>query len=209
MQRKYQRDFYLQDTFEVARALLGSYLCTQINGHLTAGKIVEIEAYIGAIDKAAHSYPNKKTKRTAIQFGLGGYAYIFLIYGMYSQFCVVTGNKGIADVILIRAIEPIVGIEIMQQRRNTKNHKNLTNGPGKLCQSLGITTQFYGEDLLGNIIWIAPKEETIEDPSKIATSKRIGIDYAEEFVDKPWRFFIATNPYVSRFPAPKRTQANV
>jgi len=121
--QKLNRDFYLQDAFEVTKKLLGAYLCTCIDGKITVGKIVETEAYIGGIDKASHSYKGKRTKRTEIQFGIGGHAYIFLVYGMYSQFCVVTGPENISDVVLVRALEPIEGLELMQARRKPQKKK--------------------------------------------------------------------------------------
>lgn len=196
---KYPRDFYLQDTEQVAQQILGSYLCTCINGQVTVGKIVETEIYLGSIDKAAHSYPNKKTARTQIQFGLGGYAYIFLVYGMYYQFCLVTGPVDVPDVVLIRALEPIAGIEYMVERRKTQQVKNLTNGPGKLCISLDITKDLYGADLLGEKIWLSPPHPAdMININQIQTAKRIGINYAEEFVDKLWRFYIKDNQYVSK-----------
>jgi DNA-3-methyladenine glycosylase len=196
---KYPRDFYLQDTFTVAQQILGSYLCTCIDGQLTVGKIVETEVYLGSIDKAAHSYPHKKTPRTQIQFGLGGYAYIFLVYGMYYQFCIVTGPVDVPDVVLIRALEPIAGIEYMMARRKTQQVKNLTNGPGKLCISLYITKDLYGADLLGEKIWLSPPNPSnMININQIQTAKRIGIDYAEEFADKLWRFYINDNQYVSK-----------
>ncbi|MEI6429156.1 MAG: DNA-3-methyladenine glycosylase [Pseudanabaena sp. ELA607] len=204
---KLPRDFYLQNTFKVAQNLLGTYLCTQINHQITAGKIVETEAYIGAIDYAAHSYPNKRTKRTAIQFGLGGYAYIFLIYGMYPQFCVVTEDYNICNVVLIRALEPIIGMEVMQERRKINSKKGtsqgviqtkqIANGPGKLCIALGITTAMYGSDLCGAPIWLSAATEPVADALIMATP-RIGIDYAGEFALKPWRFYLDGNDYVSR-----------
>ena len=197
MRKKYERDFYLQDTFEVAKQLLGAYLSTYLDGHLTSGMIVEVEPYIGGIDKASHSYQGRRTQRTEIQFGPGGHAYVYLIYGMYSQFCVVTGPENVSDVILIRALEPTDGIDVMKQRRNQSNKNNLTNGPGKLCMALGITTELYGEDLCGDKIWIAPPNANI-NPDRIVAAKRIGIDYAEEFADKLWRFHIKDNKFVSK-----------
>jgi len=196
---KYPRDFYLQNTLQVAQQILGSYLCTYINSQLTVGKIVETEVYLGSIDKAAHSYPNKKTPRTQIQFGLGGYAYIFFVYGMYHQFCLVTGPVNVADVVLIRALEPIAGIEYMMTRRKSQQVKNLTNGPGKLCISLHITKDLYGADLLGEQIWLSPPHPAdIININQIQSAKRIGIDYAGEFVDKLWRFYIKNNQYISK-----------
>ena len=210
--------FYQRNTFQVAKELLGKILVTNINGKLTAGKIVELEPYLGGWDKASHSYPNKLTPRTKIQFKEGGFAYIFLIYGIYSQLCIVTEKQNIPDVILIRALEPVYGIDIMYKRRYVdnvkgslklnKSHKfdlhhlnkkdliNLTNGPGKLTKAMGITTKLYGESLTGNKIWVA-NAPTIST-EQIACAPRIGIDYAEEFAKKPWRFYIRNNIFVSK-----------
>lgn len=194
---KYDKDFYLEDTFEIARKLVGSYLCTYFDNILTCGKIVELESYIGGIDKASHSYMGKRTARTEIQFGAGGHAYIFQIYGLYSQFCIVTRPENISDVILIRALEPVEGLDTMKARRKVTNTKDLTNGPGRLCQALGITKELYGESLCGNTIWISPRPDEIQDDAIVCAS-RIGIDYAEEFAFKPWRFYLKESPYVSK-----------
>lgn len=195
---RFLRDFYLQETFKVAKKLLGAYLCTNVDGYLTCGMIVETEVYIGGEDKASHSYKGKRTLRTEIQFGYGGYAYTFFIYGKYTQFCVVTGTANISDVVLIRALQPVEGIEIMSKRRKTNNLLKLTNGPGKLCDALGITTQFYGEDLCGDRIWISPANKLAIEFETIP-SKRVGICYAEEYTDKLWRYYVRGNPYVSRY----------
>src|SRR5579859_5355942 len=141
------RDFYLQDTMACLKQCLGKIIVTQIDTELTAGRIVEAEAYIGTIDKASHSYLGKHTPRTHIQFGIGGHAYIFSVH-THTQFCFVTGLENVSDVILIRGIEPIIGIDIMKRRRQKfASILDLGSGPGKLCVSLGITKSFYGNDL--------------------------------------------------------------
>lgn len=189
--------FYQRDTFEVARELLGKYLVSNINNKVVAGKIVEIEPYLGTWDKASHSYPYKKTPRTEIQFANGGVAYVYFVYGMYYQFCIVTETEDIPNVILIRALEPVYNLETMQQRRG-KNVKeiNLTNGPGKLCIALGIDKNLYGESLVGNKLWLADNENVKDND--IICSSRVGIDYAGEFAKLPWRFYIKNNKYVSK-----------
>ncbi len=187
---------YLKDPFDVAQKhLLGAYLCSDIGGVFTAGKITELEVYIGAYDKACHAYLNKKTIRNQVMFASGGRAYVFFVYGMYHQFNVVVSPQGEANAILIRSLEPVAGLNIMQQRRKTTNIKNLTTGPGKLCQALGINTQEHNGLLLHQSpIWIAKGEE-IRD---IVATTRVGIDYAEEYKDKPWRFYLKNSQFISK-----------
>lgn len=193
---RYSRAFFLEDTFAVAKRLLGSVLCSVEAGHLTAGKIVEVEAYLGGFDKAAHAYGYKRTHRTEIQYGVGGYAYITLIYGLHWQCNVVTAPANEPHAVLIRALEPVAGIEIMQQRRGNMSGVNLTNGPGKLCQALGITGALYGADLCGNQLWIEPASALSEE--EIIATTRIGVDYAAEFALKPWRFYVRRSRFVSK-----------
>lgn len=191
------KDFLL-DPFETAtEVLLGAYLCSNIGGEFTAGKITELEVYIGAEDKASHAYPNKKTKRNEVMFGPGGVAYVFFVYGMYHQFNVVLNEAGTANAILIRGLEPVAGIEFMKERRKCEKIKNLTTGPGKLCQALGITREHNGIDLGGDLLWLSPKTKKID----VDSTPRIGIDYAEEYVNKPWRFVLKNNLFVSKMPA--------
>lgn len=195
--KKFSKSFYQKDTIEIAKRLLGCLLVTNIDGKITGGKIVETEVYLGQIDKASHAYPSKLTPRTKIQFASGGVAYIYLVYGLYYQFCVVTNKKNIPDVVLIRALEPLIGIKEMKKRRRVRKLKDISNGPGKLCQALKITKMLYGESLIGNKIWITPSPRKIPEKN-IIYAKRIGIDYAKEFKHKLWRFFIKGNQFVSR-----------
>ncbi|MFN2391507.1 MAG: DNA-3-methyladenine glycosylase [Pyrinomonadaceae bacterium] len=205
--KKLSREFYTRaDTLRIAQDLLGKILVVPtLTGKKVSGMIVETEAYLGAEDKAAHSYRNRRTKRTETMFAVGGTVYIFFIYGMYFQFNVVVGEPGVPHAILIRAVEPVEGIEIMRERRSVKNgktiiskmpDKNLTSGPGKLCIALGIDRTFNNEDLLGERVsveeWREPSDE------EIASGKRIGINYAEEFAEKPWRFWLKDNLFVSK-----------
>lgn len=188
---------YLRDPFEAAtEVLLGAYLCSKIGGQFVAGKITELEVYIGAEDKACHAYLNRKTARNAVMFEQGGVAYVFFVYGMYNQFNVVVGKEGEANAILIRGLEPVAGLEVMAERRKTDKLANLTTGPGKLCQALGITRDHNAVDLSGDLLWLSPREEA---PEWEATP-RIGIDYAEEYRDKPWRFVIKGSKFVSKMP---------
>ena len=194
-EQRIDKSEFLRNPFEVAtEVLLGSYLCSNIGGEFSAGKITELEVYIGAEDKACHAYLNRKTPRNAVMFEAGGLAYVYFVYGMHHQFNVVVSPQGVADAILIRSLEPVAGLEIMQKRRNNTKISNLTTGPGKLCQALGITREQNAIDLTENLLWISPRTET----PKIITSKRIGIDYAEEYKDKPWRFLIADNKFISK-----------
>jgi DNA-3-methyladenine glycosylase len=201
---KLPREFYLRpDTLEVARDLLGKLLVIPTaTGERVSGMIVEAEAYLGAIDKAAHSYGNRRTKRTETMFALGGTVYIFFIYGMYFQFNVVVGEIDTPHAVLIRAVEPVENVELMRERRLLKNpnskmlDKNLTSGPGKLCIALGIDKNFNNADLLGQKVWL--EEFKTFSADEIACGKRIGIDYAEEFAEKPWRFWVKDNTFVSK-----------
>jgi len=200
---KFDRNFYLNDTFEVAIGLLGATLHTNIDGELASGKIVELEIYLGKVDKASHAYGGKRTTRNKVMYHMGGIGYIYLIYGLHSLFNVVTGMDNDAHAILIRALEPVSGIEIMEKRRNSNDFLNLTSGPGKLCSALKITRDQNGVGLTGNTIWIEPPKEKIPD-NKIIKAKRIGIDYAEEYKNKLWRFYIKDNPHVSKKITPPR-----
>jgi len=190
------RSDYLHDTFHVARdVLLGAYLCTNIDGHFCVGKITELEVYMGDIDRASHAWPNKKTDRNKIMFGIGGHAYMYFIYGMYSMFNIVVGPQDRPHAILVRALEPIVGTDIMKQRRGREDIKNLANGPGKLTVAMGLTRAHYGADLTASKhVWISPRTEK----PKVAAGTRIGIDYAGPDKDLPWRFIIKDNPHISR-----------
>lgn len=181
----------------MARDLLGKILVVpDENGRRVSGMIVETEAYMGPDDKAAHSHKYRRTKRTEVMFSEGGVAYVFFVYGMYFQFNVVTGKQDVPHAILIRAVEPVEGIETMRARRGKMPDKNLTSGPGKLSIALGIDKTLNGEDLKGTNVWIEKGKE-ISD-SDIASGTRIGIDYAEEYSKKPWRFWIRGNMFVSK-----------
>jgi DNA-3-methyladenine glycosylase len=200
---KLERDFYNRKTLIVARQLLGKTLVHNKDGIITSGKIVEVEAYLGMIDKAAHTYNGKRTARVEHMYGMPGVAYVYFIYGMYYCFNVVTRETGIAEAVLVRAIEPVIGIDEMSIRRykmhsceiDNKKLLNLTSGPSKLCSALSINKDDNGKDLCGDSLYI---EDGIDNNFEIEISKRIGIDYSEEAAEFPWRFFIKGNPYVSR-----------
>ena len=195
---KLPREFYTRsNVVTVARGLLGKLLVVLAhNGKRVSGTIVEAEAYSGPHDRAAHSYGGRRTKRTETMYGIGGTAYVFFVYGMYNQFNVVTNVADAPHAVLIRALEPVEGIEVMRRRRQGQPDHNLTNGPGKLCIAMGIDRKSDSADLLGDRVWLE-HGRTIPR-SQIASGPRIGIDYAQEWVDKPWRFWIRDNPFVSR-----------
>ena len=195
---KLPRDFYMsEDTLQVSRDLLGKLLVVpDEQGQRVSGVIVETEAYMGEIDRAAHSFGGRRTPRNEITYAEGGHVYVFFIYGMYYQLNFVTGQANVPHVALIRGIEPVEGIEIMRGRRGTMPDKNLTSGPGKVCIAFGIDRSLNGENLLGDKIWLEDHRTFSED--EIGAGKRIGIDYAQEFAEKPWRFWVKNNPFVSR-----------
>ena len=198
------REFYIRDANTVARALLGKLLVHQSPEGLAAGMIVETEAYVGPEDDGAHSYGGRRTARTEIQFGPGGYAYVFGIYGMHYCFNAVCAGDGKPEVVLVRALEPVEGIELMAKRRGTQSLNALCSGPGKLCAALGITKEQYGLDLCGDRLYLTDFRAFSEE--QIRTSARINIDYAEKCRDYPWRYFIADNPHVSKVPKKYRTE---
>jgi len=199
---KLKREFYHRDSIIVAKELLGKILIHEVGGKKLSGKIVETEAYMGIDDKAAHSYGGKRTPRNEIMYGEAGFSYVFLIYGLHSCFNVVVNEADNPQAVLIRAVEPVAGSDEMsvlrfkkQLNELTKSQiKTLTNGPGKLSNALGIDRSCNGADLCGSSLYI---EEGREDSFDITTTKRVGIDYAEEAVDFPWRFYITGNPYIS------------
>lgn len=186
------------DVVEISRALLGKFLFTNVDGAITGGMIVETEAYNGRCDKACHAYYNKRTKRTAIMYEPGGKAYVYLCYGIHYLFNITTNVEGKADAVLVRAVEPVEGIEEMLERRNmTSLLPRLTAGPGVLSQALGISKAHYGASLRGESVWIEDRNIVFSDDD-IAISKRIGVDYAEEDALLPWRFYVRNNKWVSK-----------
>jgi DNA-3-methyladenine glycosylase len=200
--KKLNREFYNRDSIIVAKELLGKVLVHEIEGQKISARIVETEAYMGVVDKAAHSYNGKRTPRVEVMYGDPGYSYVFMIYGLHCCFNVVVNEKEIPQAILVRAVEPIHGTEWMAQKRFGKTYeqltksqrKSLTNGPGKLCGALSIDRNLNGLDLCDDVVYI---EEGESKDFNIVTTKRIGIDYAEEAKDFPWRFYIEGNEYVS------------
>ena len=191
----YQRS----NVVEIAQELLGKVLHTKIGNQHTAGIIVETEAYRSPDDKASHAHNNKRTNRTEIMFAQGGVAYIYLCYGIHQMMNVVTGKKDEAHAVLIRAIEPILGTDVMLERRKMdKIEYRLTAGPGSLGQALGISTKLNGTSLLKSESPIYITEGSSHYKSyDIIASPRVGIDYAEECKNWPWRFRIKGNRWAS------------
>lgn len=193
---KLSKDFYLQDTLTVAKALIGKYIVRVLNGKQIVVKIVETEAYIGSIDKACHAYNGRRTERTESLFLEGGHAYVYLIYGMYYCLNIVTEEKDMPCAVLIRGGEPVFGIEDMSLLRYKAAYnelsryqlKNFLDGPGKLCKALDINKEFDKESLMGNRLFLTEGEYI--DNKDICVGKRINIDYAEEAKDFLWRFYI-------------------
>ncbi len=190
-------EFYNRDTVTVARDLLGRMLCHDNGEGLTAGLIVETEAYLSCGDPACHA-ARGKTARNEAMFDPAGRAYIYFIYGNHYCFNAVTGQSGVGEAVLIRALEPVVGLELMYRRRGPlKPETGLTNGPGKLCQALGITGVLNRQPLQGHPLWIGRGFKRREqEPLSIISAPRIGISRGG---DKPWRFYIEGNRFVSNW----------
>jgi DNA-3-methyladenine glycosylase len=191
---KIPRGFYEQNTLDVARQLLGKYLVRQHADGTTIGKIVETEAYIGPDDKACHA-SRGRTPRTEIMFGQAGHAYVYLIYGFHCMLNIVTEAMDLPAAVLIRAVEPFAGLELMRARRGTQPLRSLASGPGKLCQAFAIDRRLNGGDLCGAVIYL---EDRGEPAAKVVTTPRIGVDYAGKWKRKPWRFLIRGNEFVSK-----------
>lgn len=183
------QSFFTKNAPELARELLGCKLVHETAGGITAGMIVETEAY-SQEDAASHSYKGE-TERTKVMFGPAGHTYIYFTYGMHYCFNVVSGSEGHGQGVLIRALQPVEGIEIMKSRRNREDEKELCNGPAKLVQAMGITKADYGKPLFEGNLYIQPRERTVP----ISSGPRIGITQA---IDVPWRYWITDNPYISR-----------
>jgi DNA-3-methyladenine glycosylase len=188
---KLKKDFYLQtDVVKVARDLIGKVLVTSFNNKLTSGIITEAEAYNGVDDSASHAYKGRRTKRTEIMYADGGTAYVYICYGIHSLFNVVTNDKEIPHAVLIRAIKPLDGIEVMMKRRNLKSlEKSFSGGPGTVAIALGINVEHTGANLLGNKIWI--EDRGIKIPEKeILVTERVGVENAGRDAKLPYRFVV-------------------
>jgi len=180
----------------VAKDVIGKVLVHRTPEGVLAGRIVEAEAYRGPEDRAAHSWAGRRTARTEVMFGPPGFAYLFFVYGMHWQLNLVTTREGAPHAVLIRAIEPLAGVSLMAARRGLpETSVDLSNGPGKLCQALDIDRRHYGVDLTRGALFLS---ESVTPVGKLGRSARIGVDYAEAWADKPWRFFELGNRWVSR-----------
>lgn len=192
-----ERRFFARDTLEVARDLLGRRLVRVAEGRRLAGSIVEVEAYVGEEDEASHASPGM-TERNTSMYGRPGHAYVYLIYGMHTCFNVVTGQTGFPAAVLVRALEPAEGLEAMRERRGGRPDEELTSGPGRLCEALGIELRFDGVDLC------APEASLfleVGDPvsdERVAKGPRINVRGDEIAMKVPWRFYVEGNRYVSR-----------
>jgi DNA-3-methyladenine glycosylase len=196
MKSRLRRRFYARNPLLVCQCLLGKTLVRRIDHQLIAGKIVEVEAYVGPEDEASHAYRNFRSPRTQIQYGKRGCSYVFIVYGMFHCFCVVVGPDHVPAVCLIRAVEPLLGLDLMRKNRKCATYRNLTNGPGRLCESFDIDKRHYGLDLCRSDTLFIGDGETVP-ASKIKSSRRIGVEYSGNSKRLPWRFYLE-NPFVSR-----------
>lgn len=196
---KLPRSYYSnQDVLFLAQDLLGKVLFTELNGETTAGIIVETEAYFGVKDKASHAYGGRRTDRTETLYSQGGISYVYLCYGIHHLFNVVTSVEDDPHAVLVRAVEPLIGKEIMERRRNMQASKPaISAGPGSASKALGIDRSFNKKDLTQNEIWIEDHGISYT-PDEIITGPRIGVAYAQEDALLPWRFFVKGNKYVSK-----------
>jgi DNA-3-methyladenine glycosylase len=185
--------FYTRpDVVQISRELLGKVLCTRFDGRLTEAVIVETEAYAGVDDRASHAYGGRRTKRTEVMYRSGGHAYIYLCYGMYSLFNVVTNVEGIPHAVLIRGAVPLAGVATMLERtQKPAVTDRLLNGPGKLAQALGLHYSQTGASLTGSTVWL--EDRGIPAPaSSVVVTPRIGVAYAGEDAKRPYRFLLTS-----------------
>ena len=187
---KLSRDFYAPGTLSIARDLIGMHLVHNDGGKLRVGRIVETEAYMGPQDLAAHSAKGR-TARTEVMFGEPGHAYVYFIYGFWYCLNIVTAPAGVPHAVLLRALEPVSGLE------------DKTWGPGLLCRAMNINKRLNGADLLGDELWLERPPRGTSRP-RISRATRIGVDYAGDWAKRPWRFFDRDSPYVSSASPKKR-----
>jgi DNA-3-methyladenine glycosylase len=196
--KKLDNSFYNRPSVvTIARELLGKILVTEFDRKRTSGRIVETEAYNGEIDRASHAWSGRRTRRTEVMYGGGGFAYVYLIYGIHQMFNVVTNAKEVPHAVLVRALDPLEGIPEMLRRTGKPTLDNtLTKGPGNLTKAMGLRTSHTGISLLGKEIYIGD-DGYRPRRSEVVAGPRIGVDYAGEDAALPYRFFIKGNPYVS------------
>jgi DNA-3-methyladenine glycosylase len=186
------------DVVALSRNLIGKYLFTLINGELTGGYIVETEAYAGIIDRASHSFGGRMTPRTQTMYMQGGVAYVYLCYGIHEMFNIVTSIEGQPHAILIRAVQPTDGLDIIMKRRNMETLKpNITKGPGSVAKALGISRKINAFSLQGDTVWVEDRGLTFTD-DEVTAGPRIGVDYAGDDALLPYRFYVKGNIYVSK-----------
>ena len=191
--RPLPRSFYARPVLQVARDTIGKILVHESPQGRVSGRIVEAEAYRGPHDRAAHSFGGRRTARTEVMYGPPGHAYVFFVYGMHWHVNIVTTAIDAPEAVLIRAVEPVEGVELMARRRGlVPGRRELTNGPGKLCQAFAIDARLYGADLTGGVLYL-----TDGPKSKVARDKRVGVDYAGSWADKKWRFYDPDSRFVS------------
>jgi DNA-3-methyladenine glycosylase len=191
---KLPRAFYEQTTIDVAKQLLGKYLVRKHPEGETIGRIIETEAYVGPHDLACHASKGR-TARTEVMFGPAGHAYVYFIYGFYHMLNLVTEVKDYPAAVLIRAVEPVTGVELMKARRKSNMLRSLASGPGKLCQAFAVDRTLNGTNLRGTILYVEDRGEPIP---KFRATSRIGVAYAGRWKDKPYRFLVRGSEFVSK-----------
>ena len=196
---KLAESFYTrEDTLSIARELLGKYLFTNVDGLLCGGMIVETEAYLGPEDMGSHSYNNRRTARNEMMYSAGGLVYMYICYGIHDMLNIVTGPENKAHAILIRAIQPTHGLEVMRERRKVRNEDTrLCRGPGALAKALALKKVHNGISLQDNEIWIEDRGLRFSETELVA-GPRIGLNIAEPYKSIPWRFYVKGDPHVSR-----------
>ena len=191
---KLPRSFYEQSTVDVAKQLLGKYLVRKYPGGDCIGRVVETEAYVGPRDLACHAAKGR-TARNEVMFGPAGHAYVYFIYGFYNMLNLVTEARDYPAAVLIRAVEPVNGIDLMKQRRRSEVLRNLASGPGKLCQAFAIDRSLNGADICGKVLYV---EDRGEPTPKFIARPRVGVEYAGRWKEKPYRFLVRGSEFISR-----------
>jgi DNA-3-methyladenine glycosylase len=196
--KKIPLSFYSRkDVIQIAKDLIGKIIVTNFNGSITSGRIVETEAYVAIIDKASHSFGGKRTARNEHMYAAAGTAYVYICYGLHQMMNIVTNDKNIPDAVLIRAVEPLRGIDTMLKRTGKKAlDKTLTRGPGNVGKALGIFKHHSGDSLSGNNIYLMDDYSKISE-DQIGTSARIGVEGAGPDALLPYRFYLKGNKFVS------------